>query len=357
MTARRSISVMIVAIAVLASWIYVDFGRENASSAQTAGAAASPIKGWKQGVGWGWIWGKDDQRGALNAMTDATRRDALSLAKTGRVYDLGVTYSRSSYKWPGHSPGEIITFRSPEGVKRQQDVPVTKPDVNPAGVGWHSCALFINDNVATQIDGLGHVTTGDDNHWYNGFTEAAAGGDFGVRRCDVAQMPPIIARGVLLDVAGVKNLEALPSGYAITPSDIERCLSVQRTQIRPGDVVLIRTGTLRYWGADGADHEKIQEHDSAGINLAAAKLLVERYGAMFIGSDTSGLEVNPPEKGSDCFIPVHKYLLIEQGIHIGEFHNLEELAREKAYEFCYMATTNRIAGSVAGFALRPLALR
>jgi kynurenine formamidase len=236
-------------------------------------------------------------------------------------------------------------------------VPVTKPDVNPAGVGWHSCALFINDNVATQIDGLAHVTTGTDNHWYNGFTEATAGGDFGVRRCDVAQMPPIVARGVLLDVAGAKKLDVLPSGYAITPSDIERCLAVQKSQIRPGDVVLIRTGTLRYWGEDGADHEKIQQHDSAGINLATAKHLIERYGAMMIGSDTSGLEVNPAEKGSDTFIPVHKYLLIEQGVHIGEFHNLEELAREKAYEFCYLATTNRIAGTVAGFALRPVALR
>jgi hypothetical protein len=76
-----------------------------------------------------------------------------------------------------------------------------------------------------------------------------------------------------------------------------------------------------------------------------------------IGSDTSGLEVAPAAEGSDTFIPVHKYLLIEQGVHILEFHNLEELARDKAYEFCYIAMTNKIAGSTAGFALRPIALR
>ena len=81
------------------------------------------------------------------------------------------------------------------------------------------------------------------------------------------------------------------------------------------------------WGSDGDDHAKIGEHDSAGITLETAKLLVEQHGAMLIGSDTSGLEVAPAAMGSDSFIPVHKYLLVEQGVHIGEFHNLEDLVR------------------------------
>jgi hypothetical protein len=54
---------------------------------------------------------------------------------------------------------------------------------------------------------------------------------------------------------------------------------------------------------------------------------------------------------------VHQYLLIEQGVHIGEFHNLEDLAKEQVYEFCYLCTTNKIRGTVAGFALRPVAIR
>ena len=45
--------------------------------------------------------------------------------------------------------------------------------------------------------------------------------------------------------------------------------------------------------------------------------------------------------GSDSFIPVHKYLLVEQGVHIGEFHYLEDLARDKAYEFRYVAAVNK----------------
>jgi hypothetical protein len=57
------------------------------------------------------------------------------------------------------------------------------------------------------------------------------------------------------------------------------------------------------------------------------------------------------------FIPVHRYLLIEQGVHIGEFHNAEELARDRVYEFCYLCAVNKIRGAVAGFTLRPIAIR
>lgn len=185
---------------------------------QTSRAANSDeAPGWKKGVGWGWIWGKNDEVGALNAMSPTSTRAALSLVKEGKVYDLGVTYDRNSFKWPGHSPAEVITFRGPEGEKRQMDHEFVKPKGNRLGVGWHSCAVFINDNVGTQIDGLGHVTVGTDNHWYNGFREVDWRGNFGVRKCDATTIPPIVARGVLLDIAGLKKVDALPSRYEITP--------------------------------------------------------------------------------------------------------------------------------------------
>ena len=324
--------------------------------AKKASETAS-IKGWKKGKGWGWIWGKDDEVGALNAMTDATRSDAMKLAKSGVVYDLGITYSRNSFKWPGHSPCEVMTFRTPEGVARQKDNDFTLPEVNPLGTGWHSCALFINDNVATQIHGLAHITAGVDKHWYNGYKEEDWGGDFGVRKCDATTIPPIVARGVMLDIAGLKNVDVLPSGYGITPSDIDGALAAQQLTLKPGDCVFVRTGALRYWARDGADHEKLQEHDTAGITLPTAKYLIEQFGAIMIGSDTSGLEQAPAPPGSKTFIPVHNYLLVEQGVHIAEFHYLEDLAKDKVYEFCYVATTNKIAGTTAGFTMRPIALK
>lgn len=320
-------------------------------------AATTPIAGWKKGAGWGWIWGRDDEVGALNAITPDSVRAAMQLARAGRIYDLGVSYNRNSYKWPGHNPCEVITFRGPEGVKRQQDNPAVAPEVNPAGQAWHSCALFISDNVGTQIDGLGHITVGDDNHWYNGFRERDWGGNFGVRKCDATTIPPIIARGVLLDIAALEGLEALPPGFAISPAHVDRACRRQAVALCPGDVVLFRTGTLRHWGQDGADWETISAHDSAGITLETARHLIEEHGAMLLGSDTSGLEVHQPPGNPGMFAPVHNYLLVEQGVHIGELHYLEDLSRDGVYEFCYIATVNKIAGTTAGFALRPLAVR
>lgn len=322
------------------------------ATAAHRGAAARP--GWVKGKGFGWIWGKDDEAGALNVLGPEHVKRALALVKQGRVYDLGVLYDRSSYKFKGHNPGEIMSFRSPEGVKRMGDLP--SPATNRAGSAWNSTAMFLSDNVATQIDGLSHITTGDDDHWYNGFRAADWGGDFGVRKASAASLPPVITRGVLIDVAGWKQIDALPGRTAIGPDELKGALARQKIDVRPGDAVFIRTGTLRYWGETGADHAAIARHDSAGLVLAGAKWLVEEKGAVLIGSDTSGLE-GPAAPDSPTPVPVHEYLLVEQGVPIGEFHYLEELARDRVYEFAYVVTTNKIKGTVAGFALRPLAIR
>lgn len=316
-----------------------------------------PIAGWTKGKGWGWVWGPDDEVGSLNAMTDASRAAALALVKQGKVFDLGLTYSRRSYKWAGHNPGEILTFRSPDGIDRMGDPDKPPAETNLDHVFWHSAALFISDNVATQIDGLAHITAGPDYHWYNGFTEARWGGDFGPRKCDATTIPPIVARGVLIDVAAFKKVDALPGHFAISAQDLREALAWEGVSLRPGDVVLVRTGTARSWGADGADHATIAEHDTAGCSLEATRWLIEDQGAMMVGADTSGFEVSPAAPGSPSGIPVHKYLLVDQGVHIGEFHNLEELSRTRTYEFCYTASTAKIRGTAAGFALRPLALR
>ena len=109
-------------------------------------------------------------------------------------------------------------------------------------------------------------------------------------------------------------------------------------------------------GRSTAYSEHIGQYDTAGINLDSARWLVEEKGAILIGGDTTGLEVSPAPKGSRSFIPVHTYLLIEQGVHIGELHNLEALARDEVYRFCYIALVNRIRGATAGFTMRPVAL-
>ena len=310
-----------------------------------------PPKGWTKGKGYGWVYGKDDEVGALQAITSpASVLRALRDVKTGRVYDLGVRIDHRSFKWPGHSPTQIMSFRSPHGAKLTGEMGAEST------TAWHSCALFVSDNIGTQIDGLGHITTGKDDHWYNGFREAEHGGDFGILKADADTIPPVIGRAVLIDVAGWKGVDALPANFAIGPKELQAALAAQKTAVEPGDIVMIRTGTLRYWGETGADHAKLAEHDSAGLTLEGARWLVEQKGAVLVGSDTSGVEVAKDPAQPGVAVPVHVYLLVEQGVHLGEFHYLEDLARDRVYRFTYVAMTNRLKGTVAGTALRPIAI-
>ena len=131
---------------------------------------ADTLKGWTKDKGFGWVWGRDDQLRAIQAVLSPDRvLNAVQSVKKGKVYDLGVPLDRHSYKWPGHSATSIVSFRSPVGVKTEKDIGVFTGHVSK--LAFHSCALYISDNLGTQIDGLGHITKGEDNHWYNGFKE------------------------------------------------------------------------------------------------------------------------------------------------------------------------------------------
>jgi kynurenine formamidase len=305
------------------------------------------MAGWQKGKGWGWIWGAADEIGALNAITPESILGAMKLVQQGKIADLGLLVDRSSYRAGGHAPTEIMSYRTPHGEKVAG---LVLPGANEPR--WHSTVIFSGDNVGTHLDSLGHITIGqgEDIHWYNGFKEQQGAGDYGVLKAGADKLPPIVARGVLLDVAGFKQLEALPASYAISPEEIRATLQWEKVELRVGDVLLVRTGAGQYWGETGADHAKFAQHDSAGINLDTARWLVEEYGPILIGSDTSASEVIP------CAESAHVYLLVEQGVPLGELHNLEELARERVYEFVYVATTNKFKGAAAGVALRPFAL-
>jgi kynurenine formamidase len=294
---------------------------------------------WKQDRGWGWIWGKEDEVGALNAMTSNTNQ-----VTTGVVYDLGAPLDRDSYVSPGHVRTEVLAFRTPEGLKRGRDLAPIGDD--PAGVAFHTAIVMISDHAGAQII---------DNHWYNGFKVESAASDFGPRRADASKIPPIIARGVLADVAGFLGVDRLERSHPITAEELELTLESQGVTVDVGEVVLVRTGAMRHWNAGDDDRSSLVDADSAGLTLGAARWLVEQKGAILVAGDTSTLEVVPAVDGRG-FAPVHEYLLVEQGVHVGELHNLEALASDRVYRFTYVALCPPLRGTTAGFALRPIAI-
>jgi kynurenine formamidase len=317
----------------------------------TSETSRTKVEGWEQSKGWGWIWGETDEVGAVNAVTPASILHALSIVSQGRVYDLGITIDRQSFTWSGHVGTEVIMFRTPEGILRHKDLGFTDRE----GESFHTSMVVLSDHSGTQLDALSHATFGPDCHWYNGYTVEQYTGDFGPQRAGAEKIPPIIVPASLIDVPGYLGLDELDPSFAVGPDLIAAILDAQRVDIEPGDAVMIRTGTLRNWGDYGENHSAIQRPNTAGITLKTARWLVEEKGALLIASDTTTVEVVPAVDG-DIPQPVHKYLLVDQGVNMGEFHYLEDLAADNVYRFCYIALTPKVRGTTAGFAMRPIAV-
>ena len=309
---------------------------------------SAPVPGWERGRGWGWIWGSDDELGALNAMTPESTREAFAGIAHGRVLDLGLNIDRTSYVNPAHPSTMVTTYLTAQGLTRSEGL-------DPTQISFNTSLVLISDHAGTQLDGLCHATFGEDDHFYNGFTNAESHTDFGATRASVSGMPPIVLGAVLIDVAGFLGRDELEPGYPIAAELLADTLAAQATPFVPGEAVFVRTGLLRHWGDVGADHAKLALHDTAGLTLEAARWLVEERGAILVGSDTSSVEVSPAVDGGH-FSPVHHYLLVEQGVHMGELHNLEALAAERIHRFCYVALSPKVRGTTGGFAMRPIAV-
>jgi kynurenine formamidase len=227
---------------------------------------------------------------------------------------------------------------------------------------WASNALFISDNVSTQIDSFGHIYEGTPPHAYNGFRSEEIQGDFGLLKLGADTIPPIVAPATMIDVAKSVGKDPLPESFGIGPDRLQAALDDQGVDIDPLDVVLVRTGTGGVWlkgDGVGANNDEIAKPDSAGLTVSGAKWLVEEKGALAVGTDTSGIEVLPPSEQLDdgtSFNPVHVYLLARQGVHILEYHNQEDLAQDEVYKFAYILGVNKIRGTAAGTVLRPIGI-
>ncbi len=238
--------------------------------------------------------------------------------------------------WMTHTPhGTVI------------DDPLNLGNAMNEHVSYTGAAISMYTHMGTHIDALNHF--GLDGKIWNGFTAAEHAGDRGWQVAGAENIPPIVARGVLIDVAAVKGLAMLPDGYRITREDLVTTLHKQDISLREGDVVLIRTGRMqRYPDADA------YMANSPGMGLEAARFLVEEGGAMIVGADNLSLEAFPSELETD-YVPVHTYLLAEQGTPIIELAYLEDLSRDKVYEFAFIGGSLKLRGADAA-PIRPIAI-
>jgi len=255
------------------------------------------------------------------------------ISENARVFDLAQPWFVGMPHHPAHPP---FLFGL---VKQHGDY------VGPTGNSSASDALALGSHVGTHIDALCHFSCGGKLH---GGEPAAPVQSYaaGVQRHSIDTIPPILRRGVLLDIAALAGSAPLPADFEITPAHLDAAVRAQHVEIRPGDIVLLRTGWATYF----RDAPRfINEVRGPGPAISGARWLSERriYGA---GSDTVAFEKVP-----DAGMPVHVHLLVESGIHIIECLNLEELGQSKSYEFLFIALPLKLEGATAS-PIRPVAL-
>ena len=262
--------------------------------------------------------------------------ELISLLQRARVFDLEQPRFAGMPIHASHKPGYFYALH-----RRHRDT--YRPEVNGPRSGA-SGVLTMMEHSGTHIDALCHQAC--DLTLYGGHAAEACESPTGFSEHGIETVPPLLTRGVMIDVAGAKGVERLPELYSITASDLEAAC---QAEVRAGDTLLVRTGFGSIWQAEAAYLR------AAGMHKSATLWAAER-GVVCVGADNMTWDhpvERDPETGATLF--AHVYLLPKKGVYIIENVNLEELAREKVYEFAFVCTPLKFNGAT-GSPIRPLAL-
>jgi len=292
-------------------------------------------------------WGPDDEIGRLNLMTPISQQAILARINGGKSYDLSVEYFIGMPSWQaaGDPHYRIWMTHTPHGTVI--DDPLGLGEAMNEQVSYTGAEISLYTHMGTHIDALNHF--GLNGEIWNGFKAKDHLGDRGWTVAGAENIPPIVARGVLIDVARAKGVDMLPAGYRVTRDDLVDALDKQGATLEQGDVVLIRTGRMQDY-ADASSYIA----NPPGMGMAAARFLIEESGAMIVGADNLSFEAFPSEVENN-YVPVHSYLLAEQGAPIMELVYLEALSHDRVYEFAFIGGSLKLRGSDAA-PIRPIAL-
>lgn len=283
-------------------------------------------------------YGAQDTLGAVNNLSPDRVVEAARLVKTGKTYSLGVEVSPAT---PAYPPRTFQLFTV--GIGDHTGTPL---GTNKATGNDDMVVTWVG--VGSQLDGLGHL--GIDHRYYNGTPASEFVQGAGLKKYGTHALPPIVTRGVLLDIAALKRVKQLAGGTAVTKADLEAASKRQGVDVRKGDVVLLHTGWL---ALAQSDPKKFMENEP-GLGVDAA-LHLASLGVVAVGADSWGLEAVPSEDANQAF-PVHQILLAKNGVYILENVQTAELAADAASEFLFVLGYPKWVGAVQAM-INPVAIR
>jgi kynurenine formamidase len=281
------------------------------------------IKNWGR-------WGKDDQIGAANLITDAKRRAAAALVKNGVAVSLA------------RNPLTEAAADNPSPFEHTMNRGFTTDTYR---VSYHGYAH-------SHIDALCHILYKDQT--FNGYSRAEINTEKGCTRMGIQSLKNgVVTRGILIDIARLKNVPYLEPGTPIFVEDLEAWEKRAGLKVSPGDAVFVRTGRwLR--------REKLGPwavaRNAAGLHASVAPWLKER-GVSFLGSDVA--QDVTPSLVEGIALPIHTLAITALGIDLFDNQDLEAVAEMAAkirrWEFMLSAAPVPVTGGT-GFPVNALAI-
>lgn len=283
-------------------------------------------------------WGPDDERGAINHIGPEQVRHAATLVRTGEVLCLAQLLSPKT-PVPSHRCG-LQHFMGRDGG----DYAVAGSR-RPGGFQFAEDTVVMPLHIGTHVDALCHAWY--DDTLYNGYLGDSIRSTTRAQHLGVEKMPPIVTRGLLLDLVRLKD-RVLEPGEVISVADLQAAAQQAGVDPGKGDAVLLRTGWLE--SQKGVEH--VSFDTEPGIDEEAGLWLAQRDVAI-VGADNFAVEVLPFAAGK--VFPVHQRLIRDYGIPLLEGLMLDPLVAAERFEFLFVASALPIVGAT-GSPLSPVAV-
>lgn len=293
---------------------------------------------------WG-RWGDDDELGCGNLLTSQATRRGIDSVRLGRRVSLAADLKADGIQvgQPARRYNPILTVTS-----------LNERDKFAPGI-WEGTddLVMMSTCAGTHLDALSHVSY--DGFLYNGFPTSVVTAQYGATKLGAERLPPIVTRGLVLDIARLKGVDALDEispGYAITADDLDAACEQAQVQPEAGDVILVRTGQMRhYLAGDRTRYTVGTDFSQPGLSVDAVPWIRE-YDLAGAFVDTYAYEAFPPTQPdwSDC-LAVHLLQIRDMGLLQGQNWDFEALAVDCAEdgvsEFLLVAAPEPIVGATS----------
>ena len=273
------------------------------------------------------VYGENDETGAANLLTPEGVLQAIRLVKQGVVVPLSVAVDKNFPAFQ-HCCFHLYNIQ---------------PDQQDGNTHGPNTSTFSDEQVNTRtgvgmlLNDIGHIDI--NNIYYNGNKAADFVTIDGVKKLGIEKVPPMVTRGVVLDMTAFYQQKIVPGGTEFSVADIQSVLKNQGLTLKKGDIVLFNTGWLELVGKD---NKQFLEKEP-GIGMEAAKWLADQQIVAF-GGDTWASEVYPNPATKEEF-PINHYLLAKRGIYNLELIDTRPLGSKQVWEFLFVLGQPLYTGS------------